>query len=135
VLQVWWLVPHLGLRHVFIVNGSSPCNYRLPNNHRGVYPAVASPNVNALRVRLAGDFEKRLRSRVSRRTDRYARRACPALISLGLAITNGLILALGISGYFIYPPERARVNQVSKNAQLGSPVQQLQIGIHPFNHR
>src|ERR1700756_1512632 len=41
-----------GLFHIgdydFFPHGSSPCNYRLLNNHRGVYPAVTLPNVSAL---------------------------------------------------------------------------------------
>jgi hypothetical protein len=45
-----------------------------------------------------------------------------------------ILLALGISGYFINPPEHVSVNQVSKDAQLGSAVQQLQIGIRALHH-
>jgi hypothetical protein len=41
-----------GLFHIWdydiFFHGSSPCNYRLLNNHRGVYPAVTLPNVSAL---------------------------------------------------------------------------------------
>jgi quinol monooxygenase YgiN len=46
-----------------------------------------------------------------------------------------ILLALGISGYFISQLQRVSVNQVSEDAQLGSPMQQLQIGIRTLGHR
>ena len=46
-----------------------------------------------------------------------------------------ILLALGISGYFISQLQRVSVNQVSEDAQLGSPMQQLQIGIRALGHR
>jgi len=50
-------------------------------------------------------------------------------------LCNRILLALGISGYFISQLQRVSVNQVSKDAQLGSPMQQLQIGIRTLGHR
>ena len=46
-----------------------------------------------------------------------------------------ILLALGISGYFISQLQRVSVNQVSEDAHLGSPMQQLQIGIRALHHR